>query len=378
MSRYLLLFLFFTFSLFGKNEFEKLYWSGNSLVAEFEKHLEKDEVNYWHFYHKDSKKYKYIFDVKDGFFRDGVLKFQDKKFLDGIYVGQYKKDITRISFRNDREVDFKYKISKNKIVFQFQTGTKKKKKEKKSKEKEKQEKQHWIEFQPKGKKRNKIIVLDPGHGGQDGGAICKKYGAVEKDIVFYIAKYTAEYLQNMGYHVYLTRRQNKFISLRDRTRFANRKNADLFISIHANSLPKKGNYHSKNGIETYFLSPDRSSRAERIAMIENGRDFRRKKIRGVLHTLSSMKIVQSHKLAIDIHTNVITRLRKYYYHIGDGGVKGGPFWVLVGAQMPAILIEVGYVTGDRDGKRLNDRLYRKRLARGIANGVQDYFKKNSL
>jgi len=373
-----LLLLFFTFSLFGKNEFEKLYWSGNSLVAEFEKHLQQDEVNYWHFYHKDSKKYKYIFDVKDGFFRDGVLKFEDKKFLDGIYVGQYKKNITRISFRNGTEVNFNYRIDKNKIIFQFRNKTKTSKKSTKKKKSKTKEKQHWIEYLPKGKKQNKIIVLDPGHGGQDGGAICKKYGAVEKDIVFYIAKYTAEYLQNMGYHVYLTRRKGEFISLRDRTRFANRKNADLFISIHANSLPKKGNFHSKNGIETYFLSPNKSSRAERIAMIENGRDFRRKKIRGVLHTLSSVKIIQSHKLAIDIHTNVITRLRKYYYHIEDGGVKGGPFWVLVGAQMPAILIEVGYVTGNRDGKRLSDRLYRKRLARGIANGVQDYFEKNSL
>ena len=231
----------------------------------------------------------------------------------------------------------------------------------------------------KGKKKNQVIVIDPGHGGKDGGAVCKKYKAIEKEIVFYIAKYAAEYLQKMGYTVYLTRQHKRFISLKERTKFANRMKADIFISIHANSLPKRGKYHQANGIETYYLSPTRSNRAKRIAEIENRQDVRRLKRvtkNNFLTSLNKMKIIQSHKLAIDIQANVIKRLRKYYYHIKDNGVKGGPFWVLVGAQMPAILIEVGYVTGDKDGQRLNKRLYRKRLAKGIAIGIDSYFKKN--
>jgi len=370
------LFLF----LYGKNEIKSFDWSNNEFIVTFKKNLGK--VHAWNFYHKGSKQYKYIYDIDNAVVKEGVLKVKDKKFVDNIIIGQYKANKLRISFRNKEKLHLQYRVRKNKIIFDFRKKKKKSKKKRVKKRRSITKSPSIIKYHPKSKtinRKGKIVVIDPGHGGKDGGAVNKKKKIREKDIVLSIAKYTAEYLRNMGYIVYLTRKDDYFITLRNRTKFANKKKADLFVSIHANSLPRKGNYSKKNGIETYYLSKNRSKRAERVAAKENSgylKDVSKIGKINFLKSLNRAKIIQSHKLAIDIQTNIVKRLRKYYYHIEDGGVKGAPFWVLVGAQMPAVLIEVGYVTGNRDSKRLLDRLYKKRLAKGIALGVKDYFKKN--
>ena len=225
-------------------------------------------------------------------------------------------------------------------------------------------------------KRRKIIVIDPGHGGKDSGGIGIG-GREEKTAVLEIAKYVKYYLQKYGYIVYLTRNRDIFRPLRWRTHFANEKHADLFISIHCNISP--GHIKYPHGIETYFLSPARSQRAIRVAKLEN------KEIKGlnyldqnvILRFLNKDRIISSTKLAIDVQSNMLRDLRKKFKNVVDGGVRPAPFWVLVGTQMPAILIETGFLTNPMEAKRLFNPTYQKLLAKGIADGVNAYFLKNS-
>ena len=198
----------------------------------------------------------------------------------------------------------------------------------------------------------------------------------EKIAVLQIAKYLKKELVNKGYIVYLTRSGDYFIPLKKRTHFANLKKADLFISIHCNIAPK----HKKNiyGIETYFLSPSRNERAIRVARLEN------KEIKGlnyldqrvILSFLNKDRIIASNKLAIDIQIGMLSSLKSKYNHIKDNGVRPAPFWVLVGTQMPAILIETGYLTNPLEASRLFTPNYQKLLAKGIAKGIENYFRKN--
>jgi len=230
---------------------------------------------------------------------------------------------------------------------------------------------------PKRLDRNKVIVIDAGHGGKDPGAIGYKHYR-EKIVVIKIAKYLNRILKNRGYKVYMTRNKDTFVKLSKRTQFANRKDADIFISIHANAVSQE-NARLVQGIECYFLDKSRSSRAKRVAAKENRADLREMDFYGkesFLNTLSSHNIVASNKLAIDLQRGVLSSLNKKYKNVIDAGVRQGPFWVLVGAQMPSVLVEVGFITHPSEAKRLVDSKYQKSLATGLANGVERYFLNN--
>ncbi|TLD83223.1 N-acetylmuramoyl-L-alanine amidase [Helicobacter sp. MIT 11-5569] len=223
--------------------------------------------------------------------------------------------------------------------------------------------------------KGKIIVVDPGHGGKDCGAIGVEK-VCEKTIVLNIAKHLNDELKKRGYKVYMTRQKDVFIRLSQRTTFANNKNADLFISIHANAIAE--NKAKFEGVESYFLSTARSERAKKVAALENkddteGMNYFSKQ--SFLNTLNTQRIVASNKLAIDIQYGMLQSLRSKYKVI-DGGVREGPFWVLVGALMPSVLLEVGYITHPKEGKFINQNAYQKSLALGIADGVDGYFQKN--
>jgi N-acetylmuramoyl-L-alanine amidase len=222
--------------------------------------------------------------------------------------------------------------------------------------------------------KDKTIVIDAGHGGKDPGAIGYRHYR-EKVIVLQVARKIKKILRARGYRVYMTRDNDKFIKLSHRTQYANKKKADIFISIHANSV-RKNNVH---GLESYFLSPSRSSRAEKIAAIENSADISEMSRYGkesFLSVLNHYKILASNKLAIDLQRGMLGALNKKYKNVKDGGVREGPFWVLVGAQMPAVLIEVGFITNPMEARRLVNTKYQTTLAIGIANGIQRYFAKN--
>ncbi len=225
---------------------------------------------------------------------------------------------------------------------------------------------------------DKTIVIDAGHGADDVGAVGpnKRY---EKVINLNVAKYLYSILKQRGYtKVYLTRNNDTFIKVMDRTILANEKNADIFISIHTNAVPKE-KANVTTGIETFFLSPARSERAKRVAALENKSDIREMNESTkdtFLESLNRPRITASHKLAIDVQAGILQSARTKYKDINDSGVREGPFWVLVGAQMPSILVELGYVSHPEESRRLYDKNYQQLLANGIANGVDSYFLKN--
>lgn len=227
------------------------------------------------------------------------------------------------------------------------------------------------------KKPKYRIVIDPGHGGKDCGAmgITK---VCEKNIVLSVAKFLEAELKKRGYITYMTRNKDVYINLKERTDFANAKNADLFVSIHANSVTKNSS-NSPQGIETYFLSTARSERARKVAELENKDDvdvmnyFSRFSF---LNSLNSHRLIASNKLAIDIQFGILRELRKNYQGVVDGGVREGPFWVLAGALMPSVLIEIGYNSNPIEARRIDDKRYQRFLAKGIADGIEGFFAKN--
>jgi len=225
-----------------------------------------------------------------------------------------------------------------------------------------------------GGSHHERIVIDAGHGGHDSGAIggSKK----EKDLVLQIAKRLEKQLKRKGYKVYMTRKSDRFLKLPQRTRIADRKNAKVFVSIHANSVPKKKR-NKIQGVETFFLQNTRDAKSQRIAARENkavlkgaGNSLSKKVI--IDSVLNGPKIVQSNKLAIDVQRHILSNLRSRYKGVKDGGVRSAPFWVLVGASRPSILVEVGYISHPRERKRLFTPAYQERIAKGIAEGIESY------
>ncbi len=227
------------------------------------------------------------------------------------------------------------------------------------------------------RKKHKKIVLDAGHGGKDCGAMSANL-VCEKDIVLEVVKFLHKELKKRGYSVLLTRDKDIYIDLVARTELANKKSADLFISVHANSIPKRSTSNA-HGIETYFLSTARSERARKVAEQENKddvnlMDYFSKSL--LLNSLNTQRLIISNKLAIDVQYGMLQSIRKNYPDVVDGGVREGPFWVLAGALMPSILIEIGYNSHAIESKRIQSKPYQKILAKGIADGIDSFFSKN--
>ncbi|RVZ48167.1 N-acetylmuramoyl-L-alanine amidase family protein [Helicobacter pylori] len=232
----------------------------------------------------------------------------------------------------------------------------------------------WIKTK---RKKHKKIVLDAGHGGKDCGAMSANL-VCEKDIVLEVVKFLHKELKKRGYSVLLTRDKDIYIDLVARTELANKKGADLFISVHANSIPKRSTSNA-HGIETYFLSTARSERARKVAEQENKddvnlMDYFSKSL--LLNSLNTQRLIVSNKLAIDVQYGMLQSVRKNYPDVVDGGVREGPFWVLAGALMPSILIEIGYNSHAIESKRIQSKPYQKILAKGIADGIDSFFSKN--
>jgi len=221
-----------------------------------------------------------------------------------------------------------------------------------------------------------IIVIDAGHGGKDNGASCcgnKK----EKQVTLSVAVKLKNRLEKKGYKVYMTRSDDRFVKLPKRTEFANQKKADIFVSIHANAAPSKDVQNIFKGIEVYYLSPAKTERAKKAAKKENavmfeGKDFYTKN--AYVSLISREKIVESHKLGLDVSYKMLSNINTSYGAVEDGGVKPANFWVLVGAQMPAILVETGYITHPTEGESLMNDFYKDLLAKGISEGISRYLK----
>jgi len=215
------------------------------------------------------------------------------------------------------------------------------------------------------------IVIDAGHGGKDGGAVGYFKGVYEKDVVLAIAKRLAQKIrQHMKCEVILTRNDDQFLALEERSKIANQNNADLFISIHTNAHPN----HSVYGLETYYLNLTSDDDAIRVAALENEVSGRKMNdLDTILHDLmQNARINESSRLAGHVQNAIYQHLKKYYRFIKDNGVKQAPFYVLMGAEMPAILIEVGFISNQRDCRRLTNPAFQSHLCNSIVEGIKCY------
>jgi N-acetylmuramoyl-L-alanine amidase len=222
------------------------------------------------------------------------------------------------------------------------------------------------------------IVIDPGHGGHDTGTIGPS-GLMEKDLCLDIAQRLGRKIQEElpGTEIFYTREDDTFIPLENRTALANQWKADLFISIHANSSRDR----SARGVETYYLNFATTDDAMEVAARENAlsqsgihelRDLVRK-------IANNEKIEESRELAAEIQEALHRRLSRYSRHIKDRGVKRAPFVVLIGANMPSVLVEVSFLSNPMDESALKKAEHRQRVVEGLYRGVTGYLQNlNSL
>jgi N-acetylmuramoyl-L-alanine amidase len=214
------------------------------------------------------------------------------------------------------------------------------------------------------------IVIDAGHGGHDTGTIGVD-GILEKDVVLDVALRVGQLLhERLGSEIIYTRSDDTFIPLETRTAIANKAQADLFLSIHANSSPDA----SARGVETYYLNFTSSPDALETAARENAVSDQS------IHQLSDLvkkialkdKIDESREFASDVETSLYGGLQKGNTGLKDRGVKKAPFVVLIGANMPSILAEISFVTNEKDARQLQEPEYRERVAESLYKGVAKY------
>jgi len=214
------------------------------------------------------------------------------------------------------------------------------------------------------------IVIDPGHGGHDSGTLGAD-GIEEKDVVLDVALRLGKLLHDrLGTEIIYTRSDDTFIPLETRTAIANKAQADLFLSIHANSSVDA----SARGVETYYLNFTSDPTALDVAARENAVSDQS------IHQLSDLvkkialkdKIAESREFASDVEGSLYAGLQKGNAGLKDRGVKKAPFVVLIGANMPSILAEISFVTNPKDAEQLRDPEYRERVAESLYKGVARY------
>ncbi len=221
-------------------------------------------------------------------------------------------------------------------------------------------------------RKTPVVVVDAGHGGKDYGAK-GSHGLFEKELNLRISKLVQKILLNRyHYKVIMTRIDDTFIELKDRGKIANKHDADLFISIHANAAKRK----SAKGIETYYLGSGSNEQARETAERENGdlvHSVADDAVQEILASLiSTTKINDSSRLAAIVQKRLHKTMSKKFSGIQNLGVKEGPFFVLHDTNMPSILVEVGFVTNGRESRQLKSRIYQKWLAESIARGIHEY------
>ena len=221
----------------------------------------------------------------------------------------------------------------------------------------------------------RTIVLDPGHGGRDPGAVGKTIGAYEKNINLSVALMLKNYLEKeMNVRVLLTRSEDKFVSLQERTRFANDNKADLFISIHTNASRDR----SSKGIEMYYLSTAKTNEARAVEAMENsvvekyeGGTEALRKYDDLALILSDImqaeNLEHSNTLALKLQMNICAGTKS-----PDRGIRQANFYVLRGAFMPAVLVEMGFISNPVEESFLVNKQYQDRLARTIFEGIKSF------
>lgn len=293
--------------------------------------------------------------------RDGMVQ--------QVRVGQFSQDVVRVvlDLENLREHNAFLLVDPYRLVIDIQGREN-------SAAPVSMEKNKALKPQPKSAKPPapgiKKIVLDPGHGGKDPGAIGVD-GVAEKDVVLRIAKKLAAKLKReMGVEVVLTRKDDSFVPLEDRTAIANAEDADLFISLHMNASPNE----EARGIETYYLDATSDEASIRLAARENGTS--RKNISDLQLILSSltqnMKLEDSITLAHRLHGSLVDGMAKKLGDIRDLGVKKALFYVLVGARMPSVLVEMFFITNKSEGRAMSRDSSQNSVVDALFDGIKKY------
>jgi len=213
----------------------------------------------------------------------------------------------------------------------------------------------------------KTIVIDPGHGGKDPGAVYD--GLLEKNVVLDIGKFLRNYIrENTDLKVFMTRETDRFIPLEERTAFANKKRADIFVSIHINAAKNR----RARGVETYVLNVTNDKEALEVAALENkATEKSLSDLQGILKDIMlNSKLEESLMLAQLVQDDIVAQIKKKSL-----GVKQAPFYVLVGAKMPSILVECGFLSNSTFSKKIRSSDYRRDIARGIYKGIIGYIEK---
>jgi N-acetylmuramoyl-L-alanine amidase len=221
------------------------------------------------------------------------------------------------------------------------------------------------------------IVVDAGHGGHDPGAIGPTR-VREKDVTLAIAKRVAKRLRAEGFEVVLTRDRDRYLALEERTAIANTARGDLFVSIHANAHPRR----NREGVETYFLNVADDRYAARLAARENGMELgdggSGPQVQRILADLDAKaSAVSSRKLASLVQREVLASVRSRVGEVRDLGVKGALFYVLLGARMPAVLVETAFISNRTEERRLKSTRYQDEVASAITRAVVGFAKRDS-
>ncbi len=218
------------------------------------------------------------------------------------------------------------------------------------------------------------IVVDPGHGGKDFGAPGFIPGVHEKDMVLAIAKRVARKIrEDMNLEAILTRSEDRYLTLEERTAFANTRGADLFVSIHTNASRDPRAY----GTETYFLNLATDDESIRVAAMENATSTKNiSDLHSILNDLlKNAKINESSRMAEMVQSALIKNLnRRGYDRVKDKGVKQAPFYVLLGARMPSILVETAFISNREECRLLTTASYQEHLAESIVQGLRNYIR----
>jgi len=214
------------------------------------------------------------------------------------------------------------------------------------------------------------VVIDPGHGGHDPGAVGPS-GIQEKDVVLAIGLRLRElFREDLGLDVVMTRSTDVFIPLEERTAIANKVGADLFLSVHANAAPNR----SAVGIETYYLNLAKTDKVAQLAAKENGTSLDKVSVlQAILFDLmANYKLNDSAHLADEVQKSLHKKIHTSYNDVKNLGVKQGPFYVLIGASMPSILVETAFLSNAVEESRLKESAYQNLAAEGILDGVRSY------
>lgn len=298
----------------------------------------------------DLKNSKIIKEIKSSLpVGDGILK--------AVRAGQYDADTVRVVLDLDKMEDFNTFVLDDPTRLVIDVNSKKQ-----------------VKVVAK-----RVVVLDPGHGGHDPGAVGPK-GLYEKNVVLDIALRTRAMLsKEPDLEVFLTRDKDLFLPLEERTAIARNKDADLFVSIHVNASPNR----NARGIETYLLNWTNDEEAIRVAARENDISVKKmkekmEKYRNELDVILSdlsrdYKREESMKLASYVQNSLVSDVSTVYRKTANLGVKQALFYVLVGASMPSILAEVSFISNPEEEKLLSKESYRNMLAGSIASGIRAYF-----